>query len=193
MDMIVFQNICFSYQAGSPVFENFSASIRTGKKTSLTAPSGKGKTTLLHLMAGLIRPQSGHISFPPSHNRISMVFQENRLIETACIMKNIKLVNKKLSEGEILSLLTKAGIGEYCHSLPSSLSGGEQRRASIVRALAACHDILLLDEPFTGLDKENKTRMCRMIKEREEHRTIVLVTHNSEDVRMLGCEEEMRL
>lgn len=191
--MISFQNISYSYQAGSPVFENFSASIRTGTITALTAPSGKGKTTLLHLTAGLLKPQSGHISFSPSPSRISMVFQENRLIGTVSIMKNIKLVNKKLSESNILSLLAQAGIEKYIHCIPSSLSGGEQRRVAIVRALAARHDILLLDEPFTGLDKENKLRMCRMIKECSGHRTIILVTHSNEDALLLGCEEEVRL
>lgn len=192
-DRISIQNISFSYPNKAPIFSHFSTSIHTETATALTTPSGSGKTTLLHLIAGLIKPQEGQILFPQSHNRISMVFQENRLIPSASIAKNIRLVNKKLTDSEIFSLLKQAKLERYAACKPSSLSGGEQRRTAIIRALAADYDILLLDEPFTGLDAGIKETISQFIHNRTQSKTLILVTHNPEDIALLKCKMAVQL
>lgn len=181
MCYIKIQNLSFSYQAQKPILTNFSASIELGSKIAITAPSGYGKTTLLLLLAGLLKPQEGTILFPPSCKKVSMVFQENRLLPSINILKNIKLVNPRLSEYAILTLLKKTGLSSYALKKPAYLSGGEQRRVAIVRALAADYDLLLLDEPFTGLDIDTKKHMIDFIEEQANNKTIVLVSHNPED------------
>lgn len=193
MSDILLENLFFSYHKTAPVFEHFSASIETGARTALTAPSGKGKTTLLHLIAGLLTPQEGAIRFPKANYRISMVFQENRLIPSISILENIRLVNRRLPDSEILSLLQKSGIEQYAEKKPAHLSGGEQRRAAIVRALAAPYDLLLLDEPFSGLDKEAKKKMIQLIKEKTEDKTVLLVSHNLEDTALLECKKTIQI
>ncbi len=192
-EIISIQNISFSYSEHTPVFSHFSTSIQTKMVTALTAPSGAGKTTLLHLLAGLIQPQEGQILFPPSHNKISMVFQENRLIPSASIAKNIKLVNKKLTDSEICGLLKQAELEHYAACKPGSLSGGEQRRAAILRALAANYEILLLDEPFTGLDTARKDKISQIIKKNTKDKTLILVTHNPDDRELLECKMAVQI
>ncbi len=178
---IKIQNLSFSYQTQKPILTHFSASIEIGSKTAITAPSGYGKTTLLLLLAGLLNPQEGTILFPSSCKKVSMVFQENRLLPSINIVKNIKLVNPKLSDNAILSLLKKAGLSFYALRKPAYLSGGEQRRIAIIRALAADYDLLLLDEPFTGLDIDTKKQMIDFITEQTTNKTVILVSHNPED------------
>ena len=192
-DIISIQNISFSYPEKAPIFSHFSTAIHTKTATALTAPSGAGKTTLLHLIAGLLKPQEGQILFPPSHHKISMVFQENRLIPSASIVKNIKLVNKKLSDSEICTLLKQAELENYATYKPGSLSGGEQRRAAILRALAADFSILLLDEPFTGLDVTIKEKISQLIKQNTIDKTLILVTHNPDEIELLKCKTAVQL
>ena len=178
---IKIENLSFSYQVQKPILTNFSASIELGSKVAITAPSGCGKTTLLLLLAGLLKPQKGTILFPSSCKKVSMVFQENRLLPSINIVKNIKLVNPRLSDNAILTLLEKAGLSSYALRKPANLSGGEQRRIAIIRALAADYDLLLLDEPFTGLDIDTKKHIINFIKEQTNNKTVVLVSHNPED------------
>ena len=172
------------------VFRDFSASFPIGQRTAILAQSGRGKTTLLHLLAGLIKPLDGNIYYPSGSEKkpsFSMVFQENRLLEYESVLKNCKLINDKLPDELIKETLKKAGLSQYTNKKISILSGGEKRRCAIVRALSANYDVLLLDEPFTGLDSETKTAMMQLVKEFTENKTIILVTHDEKEAEFFDC------
>lgn len=173
------------------IFRDFSASFPIGGHTAVLAQSGGGKTTLLHLLAGLMRPISGEIRYPASPEKspsFSVVFQENRLLEYRTVLKNIKLVAGQTSDEFIGEMLTKAGLSQYRDKKISALSGGEKRRCAIVRALLADYDILLLDEPFTGLDGETKTAMMNLVSDSVGDKTMILVTHDEREAAFLGCD-----
>lgn len=173
------------------VFRDFSASFPMYKRAAVLARSGSGKTTLLHLLAGLIKPTAGEIRYPAGMEKVpsfSMVFQENRLLEYRSVIKNIKLVAGKVSDGQIDEILKKAGIFPYRNKKISALSGGEKRRCAIVRALLSDYDILLLDEPFTSLDGETTSAMMRLVNDCTAGKTMILVTHNEREAEFFGCE-----
>lgn len=182
---IEIQHVFFSYREKT-IFEDFSLSFEEGKGTAILAPSGKGKSTLLHLLSGLLVPKKGSIVFPNPHPRISMVFQENRLLESFDAFENIKLVNSRLSNEDIKELLSALKLNDCCNKMAKQLSGGQARRLALARALAYDYDLLLLDEPFTGLDTETKRDVIKFIKKKTLGKTLVLVTHDPEDVKALS-------
>lgn len=177
---IIVNNLYYSYE-DNDIFNNLSLTIDTGKISSIISPSGSGKTTFLHLLAGILTPNSGAIIFPEKKPLISMVFQENRIIENTTVFKNIKLVNKNLSKEDITNLLTSLEINDCIQKKAKKLSGGQARRLAIARALAAKHDYLFLDEPFTGLDEKTKYKTMQYIKDNTKNQTVLLVTHNKEE------------
>lgn len=140
----------------------------------LWGPSGCGKTTLLRLLAGLEKPQSGTIEFPSTH-KVSMVFQEDRLLPWLTVRQNAALACDDAARVD--ALLRSMGLADYADSTPDAISGGQQRRVALARALAADSELLLLDEPFTGLDEETKLLILPLIREAASTRPVVLVTH----------------
>ena len=131
------KHLTFSY-GEQELFRDFSARFPAGEWSALMAQSGAGKTTLLRLIAGLLAPQQGEIVYPSANPRFSFVFQENRLIESHSVSKNLRLVNPKLSHETLRACLVQSGLPEaYLHTKVRRLSGGEQRRISILRALLA--------------------------------------------------------
>ena len=177
---IKLENISYSYEDKN-IFERFNLQFPEGETTVIMAPSGTGKTTLLHLLSGLLSPQEGSICFPMPNPKISMVFQENRLLESAKVSQNIKLVNPVLTKEEILDFLQALDLTDCYSKKAGHLSGGQARRLAIARALACKYDILLLDEPFTGLDEKTKWKVMNFLKEKTKGKTVLLVTHNKEE------------
>lgn len=187
------KNISFSY-GEKPIFRDFSALFKCGARTAVMAGSGAGKTTLLHLIAGLLVPSSGQIVYPVPKPRFSFVFQENRLLEKAGVTRNLRLVNPALSMEQIQTALAHAGLpAHYINKKTSDLSGGEKRRIALLRALVAKYDILLLDEPFTGLDEKTKEQLLAYTKASTEGKTTLLVTHSKDEAKALGCEQILYL
>lgn len=137
--------------------------------------SGLGKTTLLRLLMGLERPSSGQIITSESV-RFAPVFQENRLLPMQNAIENVRFVCD-LDTEQIRSLLCELIAPEDCEQPVSTLSGGMQRRVAIARALAVPADILVLDEPFTGLDETNITRTAQCILKHAADKTIILSSH----------------
>jgi NitT/TauT family transport system ATP-binding protein len=178
--MIILENINKSYN-GRKVLDNFSAKISLGEVTCIMAPSGMGKTTLLRIMMGLEVADSGKIAGMDGL-RVSAVFQEDRLCESLDPVSNIKLVNDKLTKAEILEALGAFGLEKSEYQRTSELSGGMKRRVAILRALLAEYDILLLDEPFKGLDKDTKSTVILEILKRTKGKTIVFVTHDQTEI-----------
>ncbi len=165
------------------VFQQFSCTFETGKISALVGPSGCGKTTLLRMIAGLERCDSGTIKGVP--DRISFVFQEDRLLSWLTAYENIGFVLKDIYNDKeayqiIDDLLIKLGLMRHQHKYPSELSGGMRRRIALGRAFAYPAPLILMDEPFSGLDKETKHQIAETFFEwsRQEGRTLIMVTHD---------------
>ena len=174
------ENISFAYE-DKIVFENYSQRFPIGETSVIMAPSGFGKTTLLYMIAGLISPTNGNINIPINNPKFSFAFQDLRLIESLNVKKNITLVNSNISTNDLDKCLEALAIKDLADKKVSALSGGEKSRVSIARALMADYDILLLDEPFNGLDDTTKDNVIKYIKEKTAHKTVLLVTHNKDE------------
>ncbi|MDO5014841.1 MAG: ATP-binding cassette domain-containing protein [Clostridia bacterium] len=181
--MIQIKNVTF-YYGDFLVFENLNLKIADVGITAVTAPSGCGKTTLLRLISGLEKPQSGSILFENSEPRISYVFQEQRLLPWFSIIENVKVFSGVKKE-KALSLLSKFGIDEkLAEKRPNELSGGQNQRVCIAIALLFSGDILLLDEPFTGLDEKNRSIVIEEIKKISKTKAVILVSHIEKDIKI---------
>ncbi len=167
------------------IFSNLNVTFEEGCINCLMGQSGKGKTTILNLIMGFVKPDRGEILFD-QEDRIAAVFQDDRLIEQWDALKNVKLVcGRKPEEEQIIRELMKIGIDDYKGKPVKNFSEGMRRRVAIVRALIASSDIVLLDEPFRGLDSKLKGRVIDYIKEKTKGKTVIVVTHEIEDVMQL--------
>lgn len=172
---------------GESVLQDFTATLCPGKMTALMAPSGGGKTTLLRILMGLEEPDGGRIEGLQGL-RLSAVFQENRLCMALDPVANIRLVNAALSREEAVAALTAVGLGDSISKRASELSGGMCRRVAILRALMAPYDLLLLDEPFQGLDQKTKLLVMEDTRRRCEGRTVLFITHDPSELEIMKVE-----
>ena len=173
---------------GTAVLSDFSCVLRPGI-TCLMAPSGAGKTTLLRILMGLEQPDIGCIE-GLSALRLSAVFQEDRLLEQLNWRENLRFVlGSAFEEAAAQTLLHRLGLEPLDDSKPvSSYSGGMRRRLALARALLVPFDLLLLDEPFTGLDAENRTRAVDCVREFAAGKLVLLVTHEEADAQALSAQ-----
>ncbi len=141
-----------------PVFSGLCAEFEDSGIYALTGASGVGKTTLLHVLCGLIAPLSGSVEGLEGR-RVILQFQDNRLLPWRSVLDNVMLGMPRPDQSEAQALLRRLEL-DCPDSLPSKLSGGMQRRVSLARALAFGADVLLLDEPFTGMDEALKGRIA---------------------------------
>lgn len=178
------QHLCKSFD-GKVVLDHVSLTLESGGTACLMAPSGRGKTTLLRCIAGLETPDSGQIADLPE--RIAYVFQEDRLCDGFSAVDNIRLVTgKALGEGEIRRHLEELGLAGSLDQPVRELSGGMRRRVVISRAVCFGADLLLLDEPFKGLDDEARQQTADYILRHRGAAAILCVTHDREDAAALG-------
>ena len=162
------------------ILSDFSCAFSDGI-TCILGPSGGGKTTLLRLITGLILPDSGEI-IGFSDKKISAVFQEDRLFENLSAERNVLLTARHgFTHADAEALLASLGLTEPTARV-RTMSGGMRRRVAVARALAADYDVLLLDEPCTGLDGETRQIVLNVIREACTGRTAICVTHDPEDV-----------
>ena len=179
---VFFENVTFSY-GKTPIFHNVSWQLPDHGVVCLWGASGCGKTTALRLLAGLEKPKSGRVN---GVGRVSMVFQEDRLLPWYTALQNVTLTGA--NEGRAREILALLGLSEEeMAAYPDHLSGGQQRRVALARALAAESDILLLDEPFNGLDEGTWQDVVPLIRKAAESCPVVLVTHIREQVQALGA------
>lgn len=176
--MIELRDITVSF-AGTPVLENCSLRVPAGQGAALTGPSGCGKTTLLSVAAGLQKPDAGFVRV---EGRVSYVFQEPRLFPWLTAAQNLSLV----AAGGAEEWLEKAGLADAAEKYPAELSGGMRQRLNIVRALAYGGEILLLDEPFKGLDAPLRKEIAALIARERAGKTLLLVTHDAADFELAG-------
>ena len=164
------ENLCKAFD-GRPVLEHVTFTAGTGV-TCVMAPSGAGKTTLLRILLGLERPDSGNFT---GNVRWAAVFQEDRLLEHLDAMGNLRFVlGAALDETAAGALLTELGLGDTAGKPVREFSGGMKRR-------------LALDEPFTGLDEENRARCLALLRRAGEEKPVLLVTHDPADAQALDA------
>lgn len=184
---IVLNHISKKYN-GTTVFSDFGLTLHPGRIYCLMAPSGAGKTTLLNLLLGLVSPDSGSIS-GLERQRISAVFQKELLLEQYDALQNIRFVTGKRIAGAELEKRLTALLPKDCLTRPvSEFSGGMKRRLSILRALSVPFDLLLMDEPFSGLDYENRIAAIELVKKEAAGKTAVIATHDAQDATLLQAE-----
>lgn len=183
---ITIDRLCKGY-ASKIVFDNLSLELVDGCAYCLYGASGSGKTTLLRLLAGLEASDSGTI-LGASDKKISAVFQEDRLIENLSAEKNVLLTAKSgFTRADVRALLKRLGI-EDAKKRVAEFSGGMKRRCAVARALAADYELLLLDEPLTGLDKAAESDVLRVIFEENNGRTVICATHSHTFERYFSAE-----
>lgn len=190
MGDIIINNINKSY-GDVEVLKNFSAVFTQGETYYISGDSGKGKTTLLRILMGLEKVESGEIVGLDSM-KVSVVFQEDRLIQRVNAMGNISLVSDK-SHKEITEYLKIFGLGGFEKCKIEELSGGMKRRVAILRGLLSDSHLLLLDEPFKGLDPTIKGVVIEQVRELSKGKTVILTTHNQEEVQQLGVHNHIAL
>lgn len=170
------------------VLDNINLSFAEGRISCLMGPSGIGKTTVANLIMGLIKPDSGSIEGCMG-KAIAAVFQEDRLIEHWDAEKNIRLVcDRSVDSEQIRQELNKVGITDFKNKAVGSFSGGMRRRVALVRALMSKADILILDEPFKGLDDAMKMQVIEYLKSKSEGKTVIVITHDREDAKALDAD-----
>lgn len=185
MSEIVLRNLSKSY-GENPVISDLNLNIKSGVTTCLMGPSGCGKTTLLRLIAGLEKPDSGEIM--SEARKISYVFQEDRLSEDFSVISNIRfVVGKTMNSEDIRNLLKEFELGDVIDKPVRELSGGMKRRVAIARALSATYDLLILDEPLKGLDEKLKQHVMEVIKNHTKGKTVIYVTHDSTEADVMGA------
>ncbi|PSJ58609.1 ABC transporter ATP-binding protein [Pseudaminobacter soli (ex Li et al. 2025)] len=196
---LAFENICHSFETGAETLRDVSLTAEPGEVLCLLGPSGSGKTTLLRIAAGIEAQTSGrvllnereiagpNVFLPPEKRSIGLVFQDFALFPHLTILDNVRFGLTALSaeeaRSEAMIALSRVGLAHYAGSYPHVLSGGEQQRVALARALAPRPAVLLMDEPFSGLDSRLKdnVRAETLAILRESRATAIVVTHDAEE------------
>lgn len=204
MAIVEFQNVTRIYKSGDHeqrALDGVSVSMEEGKFVVILGPSGAGKSTLLNLLGGLDSPTDGKIIVDGTDistltgddladyraSRVGFVFQFYNLIPTLTVQENVALVREiapdALDAGE---MLRQVGLSDHLKNFPAELSGGEQQRVSIARALAKNPKVLLCDEPTGALDSETGVLVLKLLLRmaKQQKKTIVVVTHNQNIAKM---------
>ncbi len=204
MSLITFEDVSRIYKNGDhkqKALDHVNMSLEEGKFVVILGPSGAGKSTLLNLLGGLDSPTEGKITVNGKDisglsgneladyraSTVGFVFQFYNLIPTLTVHENVTLV-KEIAPNALSAteMLKEVGLEDHLKNFPSELSGGEQQRVSIARALAKNPKILLCDEPTGALDSETGVLVLKLLLKmaREYGKTIVIVTHNQNIAKM---------
>ena len=165
------------------VLNGLSLQIKEGEKVALMAPSGVGKTTLFRLIAGLERQDGGDVKVSAP---LCMLFQEPRLLPQFTLLENVKAVlSGKNKKEKALAALKQVGLEGEEGKYPCEISGGMAQRAVLARALVTGRKLLLLDEPFKGLDEQAKKELLAVLQDALKEKTVLLITHDEGEARTL--------
>ena len=164
------------------VLEHFSLVLPRTGVLGLSGPSGCGKTTLARVLAGLVRPDSGSIS-GIAPGEAALLFQEDRLLPWLTALDNVAAVCDKACAQEFLAAV---GLESEADTRPDALSGGMRRRVALARALAYPSRLLILDEPFTGVDAPLRERLYPLIRAAAAEKPVVLITHHPDELAALS-------
>lgn len=191
-DILKIENLSFTYHTlmgETPALSGLRFSVRKGEFLAIVGPSGCGKSTILSLIAGLLEPEEGGITFYGADGRkpgIGYMLQRDQLFEWRSIWKNVTLgleIQNRLTEpnlNRVKKMLADYGLSAFASKRPSELSGGMRQRAALIRTLALEPEILLLDEPFSALDYQTRLAVSADIGRiiRAEKKTALLITHD---------------
>ena len=203
MEILKVENLTKVYGSGNNkvvALDNVSFSVEKGEFVSIVGASGSGKSTLLHLLGGVDRPTSGKVLINDTdifkmnddelaifrRRQVGLIYQFYNLIPILNVRENItlplELDNKKVSDEEVDNLIKMLGLDKRSKHLPNELSGGEQQRTSIGRALISRPAIVLADEPTGNLDTKASEEIVSLLKKsnKEMKQTIIMITHNLE-------------
>jgi iron(III) transport system ATP-binding protein len=186
----------------TPAVRNVSLAVEQGEILALLGPSGCGKTTTMRLIAGFERPDRGRITIagravagpqrfvPPEQRQVGMVFQNYALFPHLTVAANVAygLPRHKARAARVEEMLTLVGLAGMGNRMPHELSGGQQQRVALARALAPQPAVLLLDEPFSGLDESLRDQVRGEVARilRASQATVIVVTHNQDEALFLG-------
>lgn len=164
------------------VLNDLTLTFEENKPSCIMGPSGCGKTTLLHILLGIHTIDSGEIT-GLDDKLPAVVFQENRLLEHCDAFTNIRAIRKHPITDEALAAeFDKIGLTDYEGKPVAELSGGMKRRVAILRALLADDsNLILMDEPFKGLDEALKLQVMQYVKEMTQWKTLIFVTHDKDE------------
>ena len=189
---LIIKSLNFSYQS-EEVFKDLNLNFNSGILNLVSGPSGSGKTTLLNLIAGLEKPSSGLIMLDddiqssndkfiePENRNIGFIFQDFALFPHLNVKQNIEFSGNR-NEELLNKLINKLSFANHLSKYPHELSGGQQQRVSIARALFSEPKILLMDEPISNQDKNNKTEVIKIISEFIKEKKIVCVLVSHEEI-----------
>ncbi len=170
------------------LFEDLNLTFPEGRLSCLMGPSGSGKSTIINFILGLTKPDSGEVTGTEG-KLVAAVFQEDRLIEHWDAIKNVKLVcDKSVTSIQVKEELKEVGLEEALKKPVRDYSGGMRRRVAIVRAMLAQSELIILDEPFQGLDDLLKKQVIDYVRRKTLGKTVILVTHDREEAEMLGAD-----
>lgn len=183
--MIEIRNL--SVQLGEKIiFKDYDVTFPDKGVVMISGESGIGKTTLLRVLCGLQKPDGGRIA-GLAHRKISFAFQEPRLLDHLTALENVALVSDRTTAEK---LLRELNMENELHMKAGKLSGGQKQRVSLARAFAFSNDVVLLDEPFAGLDDRNRQKAAGLI--RTAH-LAVIVSHEAKDAELLSVDEKIQL
>lgn len=204
MKIVELKQVCRTYVSGDheqKALDGVDLELEEGKFVVVLGPSGAGKSTLLNVLGGLDVPTSGSVivdGMDVSHlsgdqlaeyraNKVGFVFQFYNLIPTLTVKENVELVNEIASNPlNAEKMLEEVGLSDHLNNFPSELSGGEQQRVSIARALCKNPKIILCDEPTGALDSATGVLVLKLLLSmaRSYNKTIIIVTHNQNIAKM---------
>lgn len=184
-NILMIKEITKSY-GKQKVLENISFNLNESERICIYGKSGIGKTTLLRIIAGLEKADSGKITFV---GKVSMVFQEDRLLENTDVYTNLYCVlGSRFDKAEADMHLKEVGLEGAGNKIVSELSGGMKRRVAIVRCMMKSSEIILLDEPFKGLDTILKDNIIRYVVKYLNGRAVIMVTHDISEAEKIQAE-----
>lgn len=204
--MIKFQNVTKIYSPSTVVLQDVSFEVKEGEFVSIVGKSGAGKTTLIKLILGLEEPTSGEVFFNGQNvsqiekselqkirRRIGGIYQDYKLLSAKTVYENVAYIlavegkNNQEIALEVPQILDAIGLAEKTNNFPKELSGGEQQRLAIARALVNHPDVIIADEPTGNLDPYNSYEVVSLLeKVNRVGKTVILSTHDREIVNKLG-------
>lgn len=183
---VTLKNICKAF-GSKTVLRGVDYTLEDGRTYCLMGPSGMGKTTLLRILMGLEQPDSGSVE-GLGENDIAAMFQEDRLFMWLSPVENVAMMYKtKPDKEKIAANLAQILPADCLHQPVSQLSGGMKRRVALARAMHFPARLIILDEPFTGLDRETRQRVIDYILAMKGERILLVATHGVDDARLLGA------
>lgn len=191
MSDIIIRNLSKSF-GDKRVLEGFDLTVPDGGICCIMGESGCGKSTLIKLIMGIYAPDGGQIAGVPG--KIAAVFQEDRLCEDFSALTNVRITAARgVTSARISEEFRVLGLEGNEKTPARQLSGGMRRRVALIRAFMADAPLIILDEPFTGLDPDNRALAIDYVRARRAGKTIILVTHDASDADALVAEQVVRM